>query len=72
MAQGSFDNKVGDSGQIDWETVIEQTPELKRARDYGVDVYQLIANVNRTVDERVERHRNALNSCDKFRKAILL
>ncbi len=43
------------------EQWISETPELAAARDYGVDVWALIANLHRTPQERIRRHETALS-----------
>ena len=74
MTEGSLDDKVGDevTPEIDWEAFIRNTPELVAAQEYGVDVWALITNCKRSVAERIERHKNALDSYHKFRNARLL
>lgn len=57
-------------GQLD--ALIRNTPELAAAQDFGIDVHMLISNVNRTVSERIERHRIALDTFHKLRNARLL
>ena len=42
------------------EKLVSQTPELAQARDYGVDLWALIANLHRTPEERIRRHETAL------------
>ncbi len=49
--------------------LIEKTPELAAARDYGVDIQMLIDNMNRSVSERIKRHQIALDTFQKLRSA---
>ena len=49
--------------------LIERSPELAAARDYGVDIQMLQANLNRPVIERIRRHQIALDTFEKLRKA---
>ena len=49
--------------------LIERSPELAAARDYGVDIQMLRANLNRPVIERIRRHQIALDTFEKLRKA---
>jgi len=49
--------------------LIKRIPELAQARDYGVDIPMLLANLNRPVIERIRRHQIALDTFDKLRKA---
>ncbi len=48
---------------------IDETPELAAARDYGVDVAALLANLDRPVAERIRRHQIALDTFNKLRNA---
>lgn len=43
----------------------ERIPEVAAARDWGVDIPMLLANLDRSVAERIRRHQIALNT---FRK----
>jgi len=52
-----------------WLDLINKVPELAAARDYGVDIRMLQANLNRPVIERIRRHQIALDTFDKLRKA---
>jgi hypothetical protein len=49
--------------------LIKRIPELAQARDYGVDIQMLLANLERPVIERIRRHQIALDTFDKLRKA---
>ncbi len=44
------------------EKLVSETTELARARDYGVDLWTLIANLHRTPEERIRRHETALST----------
>ncbi len=49
--------------------LIDKIPELAVARDYGVDIQMLQANLNRPVIERIRRYQIALDTFEKLRKA---
>jgi hypothetical protein len=42
---------------------------IRDAENFGIDVNALINNLKRTPAERIRRHRIALNTVMKFRKA---
>lgn len=42
---------------------------IQSAEDFGIDVNALIDNLKRTPAERIRRHRIALNTVMKFRRA---
>jgi len=72
MAEKAPHNSVSDKESISSELLsdlIERIPELAAARDYGVDVQMLYANLNRPVIERIRRHQIALDTFEKLRKA---
>jgi hypothetical protein len=48
--------------------LIKRIPELAQARDYGVDIPMLLANLNRPVIERIRRHQIALDTFEKSQK----
>ena len=48
------------------ETLIEQIPSLRAAKDYGIDIQQLLDNFHRSPAERIKRHRIALNTFKVF------
>ena len=50
------------------DSPIEMDP-IQAAIDYGIDVSMLVDNLQRSVTERIKRHRNALNTANKLRKA---
>ena len=58
-----------DDKQVDLQTraqrLAEKYPEVAAARDWGVDIPMLLANLDRPVAERIRRHQIALNT---FRK----
>ena len=59
-----MDNSRNNSIESDnqWlEKLISRTPELAQARDYGVDLWALVANLHRTPEERIRRHETALS-----------
>lgn len=65
-------NSDNDKANMSSETLsdlIKRIPELAAARDYGVDIRMLYANLNRPVIERIKRHQIALDTFEKLRKA---
>ena len=48
---------------------LDTSEELASARDWGVDLHMLAANLNRTVAERIKRHQIALDTFQKLRNA---
>jgi hypothetical protein len=44
------------------EKLVSEAPELARARDHGVDLWTLVANLHRTPEERIRRHETALST----------
>lgn len=74
MPEENVDNQVFAEADTDdgLDSYIRNTPELAAAEAYGVDVRALIANSKRSVAERIERHKNALDSYQKFKGARLL
>ena len=72
MAQRISHNSDNDKASISSESLsdlIERSPELAAARDYGVDIRMLQANLNRPVIERIRRHQIALDTFEKLRGA---
>ncbi len=72
MAQRVSHNDDNDKANVSSETLaelIERIPELAAARDYGVDIRMLQANLNRPVIERIRRHQIALATFEKLRGA---
>jgi len=72
MAQRVSHNGDTDKANMSSETLaelIEKIPELAAARDYGVDIRMLQANLKRPVIERIRRHQIALDTFEKLRKA---
>ncbi len=51
------------------EHLINEIPELALARDYGVDIWMLLSNLDRPVIERIKRHQMALNTFRKMQSA---
>jgi len=54
------------------DALLDQAPELARARDYGVDFCMLFSNLERSVKERIERHQIALDTFHKLRYGRIL
>jgi len=72
MAKRVSHNGENDKANMSSETLsdlIDNVPELAAARDYGVDIRMLQANLNRPVIERIRRHQIALDTFEKLRKA---
>jgi len=72
MSKKVSHSQVNDKENISSETLsdlIDKVPELAAARDYGVDIQMLQANLNRPVIERIRRHQIALDTFEKLRKA---
>jgi len=70
MAKRVSHNSVNDKANMSSETLsdlIDKVPELAAARDYGVDIQMLQANLNRPVIERIRRHQIALDTFEKLR-----
>jgi hypothetical protein len=42
---------------------------IKAAKEYGIDIPMLMANLNRTIAERFRRHQIALETYYKIRKS---
>jgi hypothetical protein len=63
------DNDSEDMLSESLSDLIERIPELAAARDYGVDLEMLQANLNRPVIERIRRHQIALDTFEKLRGA---
>jgi len=55
--------------QTDLEWFINESPELAEARENGVDVWALWANLQRSVTERLRRHQMALQTRRNLQKA---
>ncbi len=73
MPEENIDNQVFEEvGTDDFDSLIKNIPELAAAQEYGVDVHMLIANVKRSIAERIERHQIALDTFDELRGAKLL
>ena len=51
------------------EHLINEIPELASARDYGVDIWMLLSNLDRPVIERIRRHQIALDTFGKLQSA---
>ncbi|MHC4105100.1 MAG: hypothetical protein ACYSR9_09175 [Planctomycetota bacterium] len=62
-------NDKADTSSDTLAELIERIPELAAARDYGVDLEMLQANLNRPVIERIRRHQIALDTFEKLRGA---
>jgi len=72
MSKKVSHSQVNDKVNMSSETLsdlIDKVPELAAARDYGVDIQMLQANLNRPVIERIRRHQIALDTFEKLRKA---
>jgi 3-dehydroquinate dehydratase len=72
MAKEVSHNGDKDKANVSSETLaelIKRIPELAAARDYGVDIRMLQANLNRPVIERIRRHQIALDTFEKLRGA---
>ena len=72
MAKRVSHNSKNDKADTSSDTLaelIERIPELAAARDYGVDLKMLQANLNRPVIERIRRHQIALDTFEKLHKA---
>ena len=71
MTKNNFQSQVekahNTSERLD--TLINKVPELISARDYGVDIWMLLTNLNRPVVERIKRHQIALNTFHKLQNA---
>ena len=68
VSQNSNNNKASISSES-LSDLIDKVPELAAARDYGVDIRMLKANLNRPVIERIRRHQIALDTFEKLRGA---
>jgi hypothetical protein len=55
------------NSQIEW--FINESPELAEARESGVDLWALWANLQRTPAERMKRHQMALDMLRKLQTA---
>ena len=51
------------------DSIIDQHPELIAAHEYGIDVAALVANAERSVEERILRHGYALQMYKMLRDA---
>jgi len=51
------------------DSLIARIPELAEARDHGVDISMLLANLKRPVIERIKRHQIALDTFQKLQNA---
>jgi len=72
MSKKVSHSQVNDKVNMSLETLsdlIDKVPELAAARDYGVDIQMLQANLNRPVIERIRRHQIALDTFEKLWKA---
>lgn len=72
MAKRVSHNSKNDKANTSSDTLsdlIDKVPELAAARDYGVDIRMLQANLHRPVIERIRHHQIALDTFDKLRKA---
>jgi hypothetical protein len=68
VSHNSNNNKASISSES-LSDLIDKVPELAAARDYGVDIRMLKANLNRPVIERIRRHQIALDTFEKLRGA---
>jgi hypothetical protein len=57
-----------DDKQADLEWFLNENPELAEAREAGVDVWALWANLQRSPEERLRRHQIAMDLMRKLRK----
>ena len=57
----------GRNNQIEW--FINESPELAEARENGVDLWALWANLQRTPAERMKRHQMAVDMLRKLQTA---
>ena len=64
---GRVDKAANTSESLD--SLIARIPELASARDYGVDISMLLANLKRPVIERIKRHQIALDTFYKLQNA---
>jgi len=72
MAERVSHNSNNKKASMSSETLsdlIERIPELAAARDYGVDIQMLQANLKRPIIERIRRHQIALETFEKLRGA---
>ncbi len=61
---------VGTHENSDWlENELGAERQIKAAAEYGIDISQLAANVNRSAAERIRRHQIALNTAEQLRRA---
>jgi hypothetical protein len=51
------------------EKFLNESPELAQARQNGIDVWALWANLHRTPAERLRRHEIAFKTMSRLRKA---
>ena len=63
------DNDKANTSSDALSELIERSPELAAARDSGVDIWMLQANLKRPVIERIRRHQIALDTFEKLCKA---
>ena len=68
-ASHNSDNDKANMSSAMLSGLIKRTPELAAARDYGVDIPMLQANLKRPVIERIRRHQIALDTFEKLRGA---
>ncbi len=61
------DKRQDNSTDLEW--FINESPELAEARENGIDLWALWANLHRSVDERLRRHQIALDTMRKLQKA---
>lgn len=71
MSESNVRNRVDKAGDTSesLDSLIARIPELAEARDYGVDVSMLLANLKRPVIERIKRHQIALDTFYKLQNA---
>lgn len=61
-------SKIQDN-RVDLEWYISNSPDLAEARENGVDLWALWANLQRSVAERLRRHQIALQTMRNLREA---
>ena len=71
MSESNIHNQVDKAGTAyeSQDSLIARIPELALARDYGVDISMLLANLKRPVIERIKRHQIALDTFQKLQNA---
>ncbi len=71
MAHGNPNSQVNNTGDDSdtLDALIDKEPSLASARDYGIDIWMLSANLDRPVIERIRRHQIALETFHKLKNA---